>query len=80
MWKLLEHPNIVPLLGITPTPLQIISEWMPGGNLVEYTNKCPDANRCGLASTPAIGFEHTPTLVTSCPMSLKVFTFSTPVT
>ena len=80
MRKLLEHPNIVPILSITLTPLQIISKWTPDGDLVEYTNKYPDANRCGLASTPAIGSEHTLTLVTSYPMSLRVFTFSTPVT
>ena len=80
MWKLLEHPNIVPLFGITPTLLQLISEWMPGGDLVEYTSKHPDADRCSLASTPAISFEHTLILVTSCPMSLRVFTFSTLVT
>ena len=80
MWKRLEHRNIVPLLGITPTPLQLISEWMPGGDLVEYTNKFPGATRGGLASALPIGFEFALTLVTSCPMSLRVSTFSTPVT
>ena len=79
VWKRLEHRNIVPLLGITPTPLQLISEWMPGGDLVEYISKYPGSNRRGLVSTPAIYFEHTLT-TTSCPMLLRVFTFSTPVT
>jgi len=77
VWKRLGHPNIVPFLGITPTPLQLISKWMPGGNLTEYIKKCPGADRLGLASTPAVIFDPTLTLATSYLMSLKVFTFST---
>ena len=80
MWKRLEHRNIVPLLGITPTPLQLISEWMPGGDLTEYIKKNPGADRLGLASTPVVMFDHTLTPATSYLMSLKVFTFSTPAT
>ena len=48
MWKCLDHKNIVPLLGITESPLQLISEWMPGGHLTEYIGDHPDANRLGL--------------------------------
>ena len=48
MCKRLKHPNIVPLLGITLTPLQLISEWMPGGNLTEYIREHPDLDRLGL--------------------------------
>ena len=48
MWKRLNHQNIVPLLGITSTPLQLISEWMPNGNLTEYIGVRPDADRLGL--------------------------------
>jgi serine/threonine protein kinase len=48
VWKRLEHPNVVPLLGITPAPLQLISEWMPGGGLPEYIKKTPNADRLGL--------------------------------
>ena len=48
MWKHLKHKNIVPLLGITTSPLQLVSEWMPGGELTEYIGKHPDANRLGL--------------------------------
>ena len=57
MWKRLEHQNIFPLLGITPTPLQLISEWVPGGNLQEYIKKYPGADRLGLAMTLAIVFD-----------------------
>ena len=52
LWKNLEHPNIVPLLGITSAPLQIISEWMPGGNLTGYIKKYSGADRLGLVGGP----------------------------
>ena len=44
------------LLGITSTPLQLISEWMLGGDLTEYIKKHPSANRLGLVgiSTPIL--------------------------
>ena len=48
MWKRLAHPNIVPLLCITSTPLQLISEWMPGGVLTEYIGHHPEADLLGL--------------------------------
>ena len=54
MYKRLVHPNIVPLLGITPSPLQLISEWMPSGNLTEYIKKCPDVDRLGLVGVPPV--------------------------
>jgi serine/threonine protein kinase len=48
VWKRLVHDNVVPLLSITTTPLQLISEWMTGGNLTEYIEKHPGASRLGL--------------------------------
>jgi len=48
VWKRLAHQNIVPLLGITPTPLQLISEWIPGGVLSEHIRRHPDVDRLGL--------------------------------
>lgn len=54
MWKHLTHPNIVPLLGITLTPLQLISAWMPGGELKEYVTSHPDMDRLGLVGAPSI--------------------------
>jgi serine/threonine protein kinase len=80
VWKRLEHGNIVPLLGITPDPLQLISEWMPGGDLTEYIKKHPGVDRLSLASIPAAVFGHMLTPATSYLMSLKAFTFSTPAT
>ena len=50
VWKHLTHPNIVPLLGVTADPPQLISDRMPGGNLTEYIANHPDADRIGLVS------------------------------
>ena len=80
MWKRLEHQNIVPLLGITPNPLQIVSGWMFGGDLTEYIKKYPATDRLSLASSPAAVLYPTLTPATSYLMSLKAFTFSTPTT
>ncbi|KAF9643033.1 kinase-like protein [Thelephora ganbajun] len=48
IWKRLEHPNILPLLGVTTSPLQLISDWMSGGDLQEYIKKHPDTDRLKL--------------------------------
>jgi len=47
MWKRLTHPNVLPLLGVTITPPQLISGWMPGGDLSRYIKKHPGADRLG---------------------------------
>ena len=52
MWKRLRHKNIVPFIGVTQDPLQFVSEWMPNGDLTEYLDKNPGANRIGLVSPP----------------------------
>ena len=80
MWKRLQHPNIVPLLGITPDPLQLISEWMPGGDLRDFIKKHPGADRLGLVGVPPVVLDPTLTPSTSYLMSLKAFITSTPAT
>ena len=50
MWKRLVHPNIVPFRGLTVDPLQLISDWMPGGDLVGYVNQHPGTDRLRLVS------------------------------
>ena len=52
MWKRLDHKNVVPLLSITTSPVQLISEWMSGGHLTEYIGSHPDANRLHLVGVP----------------------------
>ena len=50
VWKHLTHPNIVPLLGVTINPPQLISDWMPGGSLTEYISSHQDTDRMSLVS------------------------------
>ena len=56
MWKYLEHPNVISLLGVTITPPQLISNWMSGGDLLQYTKEHPGADRLSLVGVPAIAF------------------------
>ena len=53
MWKRLRHPNVVPFLGVTNKPLQLVSEWMPNGTLTHYVKKNPGADRVALVSSGA---------------------------
>ncbi|KAF9643026.1 kinase-like protein [Thelephora ganbajun] len=58
MWKHLKHPNILPLLGVTMFPLQLISNWMPGGDLSGYVQKNSNADRLGFLSDVAKGLHY----------------------
>ncbi|KAG8957609.1 hypothetical protein FRC03_009975 [Tulasnella sp. 419] len=61
LWKRLKHPNIVPLLGLTldaqssPT---LISPWYPHGNVIQYLQSNPEADRTSLASDVASGLTY----------------------
>ena len=77
MWKRLEHENIVRLLGVTPTPRQLISEWMPGGDLTVYIKEHPDAHRLGLVGVPFVILDSVLTPATSYLVWLAAFTTST---
>ena len=50
MWRRISHPNVVPFLGVleTPTPLCMVSEWMPNGNVRDYVRRDPEASRLQL--------------------------------
>ena len=50
VWKHLDHPNIVPFRGVTFQPLQLVSDWIPGGELREYINKNSQANLISVVS------------------------------
>ena len=56
MWKHLNHSKIIPLLRITAIPLQLISDWMSGGDLLDYIKKHPHADRLKLVSVPLAVF------------------------
>jgi len=51
VWKHLDHPNVVALKGITLNPLQLVSEWMSGGELRDYIKQNPNANRINLVGS-----------------------------
>jgi hypothetical protein len=64
MWSALRHPNVLPLLGVTMagTQFSMVSEWMNKGNINEFVEVDPDANRLEL-----VGFylkSHRPTSLT----------------
>jgi hypothetical protein len=80
VWRRLEHKTIVPLLGITSDPLQLISDWMPGGDLTEYIKNNPNADRLGLVSVNYVVFDPELIPAVSYLISPKAFTFSTPAT
>ena len=50
VWKQLKHPNVVPTLGAGPDigELCVVSPWMPDGDLQQYLNKYPGANRVAI--------------------------------
>ena len=56
-WKRLAHPNILPLLGVCITAsknsFDILTEWMPSGDVVRYGKANPTENRLRLVSTLA---------------------------
>jgi len=56
MWKHLTHPNVLPFLGITLAPFQLVSEWMSGGDLPQYIKNHPGADRLGPVGVPPIVF------------------------
>lgn len=50
IWKRLIHPNIGLFKGVTFEPLQLVSEWVPGGELREYIRANRHANLINLVS------------------------------
>ena len=56
IWKRLTHLNILPFLGTTIAPLQLISAWMSGSDLQEYIKKNLDADRLKPVGITPIAF------------------------
>ena len=54
VWKHLTHRNIVPLLGVTTDPLQLISVWMSDEDLTDYITNLPEADRQSLVGVPPV--------------------------
>ena len=49
-WNALDHPNVLPLLGVMMDRQQfvMVSEWMENGNINESVKTHADANRFAL--------------------------------
>jgi hypothetical protein len=45
--KPISHPNVLPIIDVSETspPFCIMSPWMPDGNITQYTQMNPGANR-----------------------------------
>ena len=52
VWKRLQHPNIVPFLGVPSKvpPFEIVCEWMENDRITEYVREHPEVDRVGLVS------------------------------
>jgi hypothetical protein len=46
----ISHPNLLPVIEISDPllPFCIMSPWMPSGNIIQYTQANPDADRLTL--------------------------------
>ena len=51
-WKRLQHPNIVPFLGVPNKipPFEIVCEWMENDRITNYARMHPEVDRVGLVS------------------------------
>ncbi|KAG8940565.1 hypothetical protein FRC03_005381 [Tulasnella sp. 419] len=61
LWETLDHPNVVPLLGFSTDDQGIpalISPWYFYGNVVQYLQAHPSANRISLAIDAAEGLKY----------------------
>ena len=49
-WKMLSHPNVLPLLGVKMEYKQfvMVSEWMENGNINEFIKAHEDVDRIEL--------------------------------
>jgi hypothetical protein len=54
VWKALEHPNVLPLLGVimAETQFAMVSEWMKNGNIRQFVTEHWDVNRFELVGFP----------------------------
>ncbi|KAJ7572208.1 kinase-like domain-containing protein, partial [Mycena floridula] len=84
LWKQLDHPNILPFLGLntemfTPT-VCLISPWIANGNLRQYSALHPEFDRLTAIRQIAAGIqylhEHEPPLVHADIRGVRMFLMS----
>ena len=61
IWRRLSRPNVLPVLGVPQKlfPLCVITGWTVDGNITDFTQKHPEANRLRLVR-PISVFPQTP--------------------
>jgi len=54
-WKTLQHPNVLPLLGVMMSENQfaMVSDWMMNGNINDFVKTHSDVNRLELVGLPS---------------------------
>lgn len=62
LWKHLDHQHILPFLGVTKTVfaprLGLVSPWMANGNILQYLERNPQADRLSLIFQSAFGLQY----------------------
>jgi serine/threonine protein kinase len=55
--KFISHPNLLPVIDVSETlfPFCIMSPWMPDGNIRQYLQANPNANRLTLVRVNQLG-------------------------
>lgn len=76
----LDAPKRIHLLAITVALLQLVSDWMFGGDLLGYIEEHSDANRLGLVDFHPAMLIPPLTLATNYPAPSMASTVSTPAT
>ena len=57
-WKFLNHPNLLPLLGVTMSNnhFAMVSEWMFNGSINDFIKTNRNANRFELVGVPPVAY------------------------
>ncbi|KAG6856717.1 hypothetical protein H0H87_001506 [Tephrocybe sp. NHM501043] len=60
LWGQLTHPNVLPIYGLYrfQSRICLVAPWMEGGDITQYLNNRPTANRVHLASDVANGLAY----------------------
>ncbi|CAE7056503.1 unnamed protein product [Rhizoctonia solani] len=60
VWRKLEHPNVIKLLGRCTFNggIGMVSEWMPNGNIIQYTTKYNQADKFKLITDVVDGLAY----------------------
>ena len=53
MWRFLQHPNVLPLIGVTMTKTRfaMVSDWMVNGNINNFVEMHPNVDRIRLVGS-----------------------------